>query len=123
MMSLYEISSQPTAEKIESYNGRENIYYRLQHKDLEMGSKSWEMIYTTEGEALEDGATVLNGKSCCATAAELKHYSSYHGDFGDDYVVLILFGFHEEWGHDGEPVITVEDVEEIWSREEFLACF
>ena len=56
---LYSVNNQPTAEKIEDYNDKSNMFYRFQDPTLEIGTQSWGMIYSTPEEAIEDGSTVL----------------------------------------------------------------
>lgn len=117
-MAIYTVNNQPTPEKIESYDENRDVYYRFQDSSLEMGTQSWGMIYSTPEEAIEDDSTVLNGKSCCSTASKLYGFRS---EFDNDYVVLVMSGWFVEVGHDDEDVIDVDQVLEIWSREEFMA--
>ena len=116
MAELYKVNNVPTIEKIRLYDEDNNKYYRFQEKGLEIGTKSWEMLYSTEEEALEDGATVLNGKSCCSTATKLH---GFRFEFDADYHVLVLTGQFVEVGHDDEDVVDVEEIVEIWSYEDF----
>lgn len=125
-MSIYEVNNKPTLEKIEEFDGNDNIFYRFQMKDWEMGTKSWGMIYSSEEEAREccedDGLTedeaVLNGKSACFTAKELMSFSS---NFDYDFRVVVLKGWDtRETGHDGEYVVDVEEIIEVWSMEDFI---
>lgn len=116
-MAIYEVNNIPTAEKIEEYNRDKNTFYRFQCKDWEMGTKSWGMIYSTQEEAIEDGSTVLDGKSCCRTANELYRFKN---EFDNDFHVLVVKGWYVEEGHDGEDVVDIEEITEIWSREDFL---
>ena len=124
-MSIYKVNNNPTIEKIRTYDSDDDTYYRFQNKDWEMGTKSWGMIYSTEEEAIEScedfGYTpetaILNGKSCCCTADELWGYAQ---NYDKDFVVLVLEGAYVEEGHDGESVVDVTDIKEIWDREEFL---
>lgn len=74
------------------------------------------MIYGTPEEAIEDGSDVLNGKSCCFTARELSNYMQY---FDKDYNVLVVNGNCVEEGHDGEPVVDIISIEEVWSYEDY----
>ena len=115
-MSSYEVNNKPTIDKIENFDDERNTYYRFQNKDWEMGTQSWGMIYSTPEEAIEDGSTVLNGKSCCSTAKELYNFMDY---FDTDFNVLILEGDWVEEGHDGEDVVEVSSIKEIWSFEDF----
>lgn len=117
-MAVYEVNNTPTAEKIEEYNRNKNTFYRFQCKDWEMGTKSWGMIYSSEEEALEDGSTVLDGKSAWSTAKKLYNMRL---DFDNDFCVMVLQGSDVETGHDGESVVDVENIVEIWSREDFIA--
>lgn len=123
-MSLYEVNNKPSIEKIESYDNDNYIYYRFQMKDWEMGTQSWGMIYNSAEEAIEncedDGLTedeaVLDGKSACFTAKELMDFVC---QFDKDFRVLVLNGNRVGEGHDGEDVIEVNEVLEIWDFDEF----
>lgn len=89
-----------------------------------MGTQSWGMIYSTAEEAIEscedDGLSedeaVLDGKSCCSTAKELLSFSSY---FNKDFRVLVVSGRSVGTGHDGEDVVDIDEILEIWDSEEF----
>lgn len=124
-MSIYEVNNKPTAEKIERYNEESNVYFRFQEKDWEMGTQSWGMIYSSAEEAIEccedDGLTpetaVLNGKSCCDTAQELMNFTQC---FDRDFRVLVLTGSYVEEGHDGESVVDVDEILEIWDYDDFI---
>lgn len=124
-MSIYEVNNQPTVEKIEKYDDMNDVYYRFQMKDWEMGTKSWGMIYSSAEEVIEncedDGLAedeaVLNGKSCCSTANELMNFSC---SFDKDFRVLVLTGDYVEEGHDGEDVVDVEEILEIWDFNDFI---
>ena len=123
-MSIYEINNKPTMEKIEKYNEDRFTFFRYQMKDWEMGDQSWGMIYSTAEEAIEncedDGLTedeaVLDGKSACTTAKELFGFSCM---FDKDFRVLVLSGKSIGTGHDGEEVVDVDEILEIWDYEEF----
>lgn len=123
-MSIYEVNNKPTLEKIEKYNEDRYIFYRYQMKDWEMGTQSWGMIYSSAEEAIEccedDGLTpdeaVLDGKSCCRTADELFGYS---GNFDKDFRVLVVSGRSVGEGHDGEDVVDIDEIIEIWDYTEF----
>lgn len=123
-MSVYEVNNKPTVEKIEKYDHDSNIYYRFQMKDWEMGTESWGMIYDSAEEAMEayeeEGLdpedAVLNGKSCCSTAKDLFNFID---SFDEDFRVLVMEGDWVEEGHDGEDVIGVTKVLEIWDFNQF----
>lgn len=123
-MSIYEVNNKPTLEKIEKYNEDRYTFFRYQMKDWEMGDQSWGMIYSTAEEAIEncedDGLTedeaVLDGKSACNTAQELFGFS---GMFDKDFRVLVVSGKSIGTGHDGEEVVDVDEILEIWDYEEF----
>ena len=123
-MSIYEVNNKPTLGKIEKYNEDRYIFFRYQMKDWEMGYQSWGMIYSTAEEAIEncedDGLTedeaVLDGKSACNTAQELFGFS---GMFDKDFRVLVVSGKSIGPGHDGEEVVDVDEILEIWDYEEF----
>lgn len=124
-MAIYEVNNKPTIEKVEMYDNDRDTYYRFQHKDWEMGEKSWGMIYGSEEEAREayeeDGLdpddAILNGKSCCSTLKELSNHSF---SFNNQFVVLVLTGDYVEDGHDDEDVIDVAEILEIWSWEDYI---
>lgn len=123
-MSLYEVNNKPSIEKIENYDNDNYIYYRFQMKDWEIGTQSWGMIYNSAEEAIEncedDGLTedeaVLDGKSACFTAKELMDFVC---QFDKDFRVLVLNGNRVGEGHDGEDVIEVNEILEIWDFDEF----
>lgn len=125
-MSIYEVNNKPTVDKIEKFDENRNIFYRLQNKNYEMGTKSWGMIHDTEEEARycyeEDGFeceddAILDGKSACYTANELSNYLGSYSE--NNTVVLILDGRSVGEGHDGEDVVEVDSILEIWSYEDF----
>jgi len=116
MPELYKVNSAPTIEKIRMYDEDRDTYYRFQENYLEMGTKSWGMIYSTPEEAIEDGSTVLNGKSCCSTARSLH---GFRLEFMADVRVLVLTGQFVEVGHDDEDVVDVAEILEIWDYTEF----
>lgn len=118
-MSKYEINNQPTVDKINEYDEDNRTYYRFQMKDWEMGTQSWGMIYNTPEEAIEDGSTVLEGKSCCSTANQLWDFAQC---FDKDFRVLVVKGSYVEEGHDGEEVVEIDEIVEIWGFNEFIAC-
>jgi hypothetical protein len=120
MPVLHEVNNIPTQEKFDTYDKASDIYYRFQDKKYEMGTQSWGMIYSSPEEAIEDGSDVLNGKSCCSTARKARGFAL---EFDNDSVVMVLKGWFVEVGHDDEDVIDVEEVLEIWSREDFMAMF
>lgn len=124
-MSIYEVNNKPTIEKIEKYDEDRYTFYRFQNKDWEMGTKSWGMIYGSAEEAIEncenDGLTteeaVLDGKSCCSTANQLWNFTQY---FDKDFRVVVLTGNCVGEGHDGEDVVDVDEILEIWDYNEFI---
>lgn len=116
-MSLYEVNEKPTKENVEKYDEGRYTFYRFQYKDWEMGTKSWGMIYSTEEEAREDDCEILEGKSCCDTAKELVSYMSF---FSDDFRVLVVEGDCIGEGHDGESVVDISRIVEIWHFNDFI---
>ena len=113
---LYPVNNTPTPEKIESYNYDSNIFFRFQDPILEIGAQSWGMIYSSAEEAIEDGSTVLEGKSAFRTAKELYYYN---GTIDPEAVILIIKGWSAGEGHDGEDLIDIEEILEIWNMQEF----
>lgn len=118
-MELYKVNNKPNEEKINKYDDEECVFYRFQCKDWEIGTQSWGMIYETAEEAVKDGETVLNGKSACSTAYKLWDFAQC---FDNDFRVLVVTGEYVEEGHDGEDVIDIEDILEIWDFDEFIKC-
>lgn len=118
-MDIYKVNGIPTQDKIEMYDDDNGTYYRFQCKDWEMGTKSWGMIYSSSEEAIEDGSTILDGKSACYTADNLWDFAQF---YDDDFRVLVLEGSRVEEGHDGEDVIDVYKVLEIWDYNDFINC-
>lgn len=128
-MSIYEVNNKPTVEKIERYDDDEHTFYRFQKKDWEIGTKSWEMIYSSEEEAREcyeeagfdcEDDAILDGKSCCSTAKELMNFVC---EFDNNFRVLVLTGNCVGEGHDGEDVVDVDEIVEIWDRQEFIDLY
>lgn len=127
MSEIYKINGVPNLEKINKYDEQSNVYYRFQCKDWEMGTKSWGMIFASEKDAIENceewGLTpeeaILNGKSACSTANYLWSFSS---QFDEDFRVLVMEGEYVEQGHDGEDVIKVSEILEIWDYKDFIKC-
>lgn len=117
---VYKINGVPTPEKIEEYDEDNNIFYRFQNPTHEMGEKSWGMIYSSEEEALEDGSTILDGKSCCWTVSQLLDFAPY---FDNDYVVLVVNGYYVEDGHDDEPVVDIAEVLEVWNLPDLVKAY
>ena len=116
MLEELKVNNKPSREKFEIYNEDNNTFYRFQNPNHEIGEQSWGMIYSSPEEAIEDGSDVLNGKSCCWTARELSNYMQY---FDKDHNVLVVNGRYVEDGHDGEPVVDIISIEEVWSYEDY----
>lgn len=117
MPVIHHVNAAPTQVKVDAYDHNNDTYYRFQDKKYEIGTQSWGMIYSSPEEAIEDGSTVLNGKSCCSTARKARGFAS---EFDNDAVVLVIKGWFVEVGHDDEDVVEIEEVLEIWSRKEFM---
>lgn len=117
MPVIHNVNNVPSLEKLDTYNNNSNTFYRFQDKKYDIGTQSWGMIYSSPEEAEEDGSTVLNGKSCWSTSREMLGYT---GTFDNDCVVLVVTGYDVESGHDGESVVFIDSVLEIWDRKEFI---
>ncbi|MCK9327856.1 MAG: hypothetical protein M0P69_20340 [Bacteroidales bacterium] len=100
-----------TAADLDKYIGKG--YFRFQCLDWEVRDYSCGMMYADAEEAIEDGSTVLNGKSCVRNWRQLDAFSDSFGD-GTDFVVMVFSGYRVGEGHDGEDVVTPE---------RFLAAF
>ena len=126
-MKKWNVNNKPTEEKLNKYDNDKHIFYRVQDRDYELGTKSWGMIYGSEEEAREayeeDGLNpddaILNGKSAWGTAREMHQYAISRFDSMTD-VILVISGDYVEEGHDGEDVVDVDEVLEVWDLDEFL---
>lgn len=117
---VYKITGKPTVEKLNDYNYDDNMFYRFQNPMHEMGEESWGMIYKTREEAIEEGCTILNGKSCCWNVDDFTEYLSY---YNNDYVVMIVKGWYVENGHDKEPVVDISEIVEVWDYDKFVEVY
>lgn len=123
-MAIYTVNNQPTIQKIKEYNEQDNVYFRFQNSEWEMGEKSWGMIFDSEEDAIENceewGMTpeeaILDGKSACYTSTQALNFAS---NFDKEFVVLVLKGSYVQDGHDEEPVIDVKEILEVWDYNEF----
>lgn len=88
-----------TADDLDAYKG----YFRFQCLDWAPREVSHGMIYADAEEAIEDGSTVLEGKSCVSNWRQLREITEY---FSKDFAVLVFTGYHNGTGHDGEDVVT-----------------
>lgn len=126
-MSLYTLTSaEAFKQNIEKWDDDYHVFYRFQHKDHEVGEKSWGMIFGSEEEAIADaeewGMTpeeaVLPGKSCTFTFGELSRWMC---EFDKDYVVIAFEGWDTyETGHDGEYVARFDEVIAAISYDDYL---
>ncbi len=108
---------------LEELSKKDNIFFRFHDPNRRMSSrsKSWGMIYTSEREAITDGSTVLEGKSCMPTAEQLMEWKDC---FDDDYVVIAFYGCDtRETGHDGEYVATYIKKAAVFNYKDFCNCF
>ena len=99
----YKVNSKATMELIEELNRNKDVYFRFQDPNIRLTkkSKSWGMIYSSAREAIADGSTVLNGKSCTETLEDLMQYAQY---YDNNYIVMAFAGEYNGTGHDGECV-------------------
>ena len=100
-----------TVEELDAYVGKG--YFRFQCLDWAVRDYSCGMIYSDAEEAVEDGSTVLRGKSCVRNWRQLYNFMDSFGD-GKYFAVLVFSGQWVENGHDGEDVV---------SPDKFLAAF
>ena len=80
-------------------------YFRFQCIDWEVREISHGMIYANAEEAIEDGNTILPGKSCVRNWRQLDQFKDSCWD-GTDFAVLVFNGSLVGEGHDGEEVVT-----------------
>ena len=107
---MFTVNAMATEETLNGIEYEDDWYLRFQNKNWEIGEQSWEMMYETADEAREayeeDGLdpddAVLDGKSCCCTWHEAAEYAGYYDE--KDTVVLLIRGFCNCTGHDGEAV-------------------
>lgn len=81
----------------------EKGYFRFQCLDWAVREVSHGMIYADAKDAIEDGSTVLEGKSCVKNWRSLHQFADV---FDSDFAVLVFTGHHNGTGHDGEDVVT-----------------
>jgi hypothetical protein len=117
---VYKITGKPTVEKLNEYSCDDNMFFRFQNPLREIGEESWGMIYKTKEEAIEDGCTILNGKSCCWNATDFAEYLPY---YNNSYVIMIVKGFYVKDGHDEEPVVDISKIVEVWDYDDFVATY
>jgi hypothetical protein len=90
---------------------QEEGYFRVQDMDWKVGLKSWGMIYTSAKEAIEDGGTILDGKSCVSEWRQLYQFWDGWGRFGGKGLCVLVFkGIRNGYGHDDECVVKPEKV-------------
>ena len=85
----------------------DSCYFRFQCIDWEVGTQSFGMIYSSAEEAIEDGSTVLDGKSCVDDWRKLYQFMEW---FNNDFPVMVFKGEHTGYGHDGEDVVIPEEL-------------
>jgi hypothetical protein len=95
------------AAELDKYIGKG--YFRFQCLDWEVRDYSCGMMYADAAEAVEDGSTILKGKSCVRDWRQLDACSDSFGD-GTDFAIMVFSGYRvgEGEGHDGEEVVTPE---------------
>lgn len=97
---------------------QKDCFFRFQCLDWEVGDKSFGMIYSTPEEAMEEGSTVLDGKSCCGNWRDLRdHLDSFDEEY---FCVLVFKGTHNGYGHDGEDVAIPEEFVAALDMRHFL---
>lgn len=122
---MFTVNAMATEETLNGIEYEDDWYLRFQNKNLEIGEQSWEMMYETADEAREayeeDGLdpddAVLDGKSCCCTWHEAAEYAGYYDE--KDTVVLLIRGFCNCTGHDGEAVVDISEIAEIYDYDQF----
>ena len=122
---MFTVNAIATEEKLNDIEYEDDWYLRFQNKNWEIGEQSWEIMYETADEAREayeeDGLdpddAVLDGKSCCCTWHEAAEYAGYYDE--KDTVVLLIRGFCNCTGHDGEAVVDIAEIAEIYDYDQF----
>ena len=109
-----------TVKQIEKFDNDENVFYRFQNPDFEVGTESWGMIYNTREEAIEacmeendcsyeeaEEYAILPGKSCMPTFESILDFARW---YDDDYVLLIFRGVDTRYtGHNEEYVARYDE--------------
>ena len=122
---MFTVNAMATEETLNGIEYEDDWYLRFQNKNWEIGEQSWEMMYETADEAREayeeDGLdpddAVLDGKSCCCTWHEAAEYAGYYDE--KDTVVLLIRGFCNCTGRDGEAVVDIAEIAEIYDYDQF----
>ena len=120
---IYKKRDKCTPELLRQLSEKENVFFRFHnpYRRLSSRSKSWEMGYESELEAIREGSTVLEGKSCTKEAKDLMEFE--HA-FDSSYVVLAFEGWDTgQTGHDGEIVATYYKKVKCFNYEDFVNCF
>lgn len=118
-MFEYKVKTVPTEELLKEYEDA-GYYFRFQDKNYKLTSrsKSFGMIYSNAKEALADGSTVLNGKSCVSNPKDLIRWCC---EFDNKFHVVIVFkGTWKEHGHDGEDVVRYEGLVDVFEYNSFI---
>lgn len=95
----------------------QDAYFRFQCLDWEVRSYSCGMIYSNAMEALEDGSTVLDGKSCVSNWRQLYQFKD---SFDADFAVMAFNGQYNGTGHDGEDVVSPDELVAVYDFCKFL---
>jgi len=106
-----------TAADLDAYVGKG--YFRFQCIDWAVREISHGMIYADAEEAIEDGSTVLNGKSCVKDWRQLDQFKDSCWD-GTDFAVLVFNGSCAGDGHDGEEVVTPDTFLAAFDAKKFM---
>ena len=122
---MFTVNAIATEEKLNDIEYEDDWYLRFQNKNWEIGEQSWEMMYETaeeareayEEEGFDPDDAVLDGKSCCCTWHEAAEYAGYYEE--KDTVVLLIQGFCNCTGHEGEAVVDISEIAEVYDYDQF----
>lgn len=123
MKKVYTKIDKCNPEIIQELAEQKNIFWRFHDPERRMSSrsKSWGMIYSSEREAIQDGSTILNGKSCEKYPENLMKWADC---FDNSHVVIAFLGYDtRETGHDGEYVATYYQKIKTFNYDDFVKCF
>lgn len=106
------------AADLDAYIGKG--YFRFQCLDWEPRECSHGMIYANAEEALEEGSSILDGKSCVKNWRQLGQFAESFGD-GTDFAILVFTGNYVGNGHDGEDVVKPDFFLAAFDAKKFMA--
>jgi len=110
-------------EVLEKLSHSDGVFFRFHDPNRRMSTrtKSWGMYFESAHEAVKNGGTILDGKSCENSPEELMRWAT---SFDNSYIVIAFYGHDtRKAGHDGETVATYYKKLKAFSYGDFCKCF